>query len=261
MPYAVLPNIKLYYEEYGSGEPVLFLHGFTLDRRMWEAQVPFLSKAYRVILLDQRGHGKSDAPVTGHSRADRVEDVLHFLDYLAIDRVHLVGLSMGGAVAIGFAMKYQECLKSLTLVSTGAAGYSAGRKFSKLDTIAKQQGVEAVMRAWMKMALSWYKGDKTEIKELMSTMMSEHTGAIWMDPMRGKYPRTVDLDNVHTISVPTCIFAGSADRIFVPLAEQLHAKITGSILRIYDGIGHMLNLEAPERFNEDLKRFLNGARV
>lgn len=117
------------------------------------------------------------------------------------------------------------------------------------------------MREWMKMALSWYKGDKAEIKDLMSTMMSQHSGAVWMDPMRGKYPKLVDLDHVHTITVPTGIFAGSADKIFTPLAEQLHEKIAGSRLQIYDGVGHMVNLEAPERFNEDLKRFLDSVRV
>jgi pimeloyl-ACP methyl ester carboxylesterase len=258
MPYAVLPDIKLYYEEHGSGEPILFLHGFTLDRRMWGPQVPYFSEAFRVLVLDQRGHGKSDAPVTGYSRDERSEDVLHLLDFLKIDRVHLVGLSMGGAVAIGFALKYQERLRSLTLVSTGAAGFSTGKKFSRLDSVAKDRGKEAVMSEWMKMALLWYKGDKVEIKNLMSQMMSEHSGAIWMDPTRGKYPKTVDLEHVQAITVPTSIFAGSADRVFVPLSRQLHEKISGSRLFIYDGIGHMLNLEAPARFNGDLRIFLES---
>lgn len=260
MPYANLPNVRIYYEEHGSGEPLLFLHGFTLDRRMWRRDVPFFSHSFRVIVYDSRGHGLSDATISGYSRSDRVEDLLHLVDFLKIERFHLVGLSMGGATGIGFALKYQHRLKSLALVSTGAAGYSAGKKFSRLDAIAKEQGKDTVMCEWIKMALSWYKGDKLEIKDFMWTMMNEHSGAVWMDPMRGKYPTSVDLDHIHTISVPTCIFAGSSDRIFVPLAEKLHERIKGSILHIYEGIGHMVNLEAPEQFRSDLKLFLDSVK-
>ena len=90
----------------------------------------------------------------------------------------------------------------------------------------------------------------------MNTMMREHGGAIWLDPMRGKYPRTVDLDHVHNITVPTMIFVGEDDRIFVPLAQQLHERIQSSALQVFENTGHMLNLEQPDKFNGALKVFL-----
>ena len=95
----------------------------------------------------------------------------------------------------------------------------------------------------------------------MERMADEHSGAVWGDPMRGRYPRENDLEKVHAITVPTMIFAGSEDRIFLPLARSLQEKIPNSRLSVYDGVGHMVNLEAPERFNRDLEQFLErGAK-
>jgi len=264
MPYADLKSLRLYYEEYWSATepfnikapPVLFLHGFTLDHRMWAAQAAFFHDRYRVILLDSRGHGLSDAPETGYSRAHRVEDLQRFIDHLQIERFHLVGLSMGGSTGIGYALKHQDRLASLTLVSTGAAGYNVGKKISRIDRIAREKGVEAAQKKWKDIALGWYRQDKKEIRDLMERMINEHSGAVWRDPMRGRYPREYDVEKVHAITVPTMIFAGAADRIFLPLARLLNERIPNSRLRVYDDVGHMVNLEAPERFNRELKRFL-----
>lgn len=258
MPYANLGDYRLYYEEYGVGEPVIFLHGFTLDIRMWTAQAEFLESDYHVILLDAKGHGLSDAPETGYSRADRVEDLRRFVDSLGIDRFHLVGLSMGGSTGIGFALKYPERLLSLTLASAGAAGWDVGKKISHLDTLARAKGLEATREEWKQMSLAWYKDDREDIRQLMEEMIDHHSGAVWMDPMRGKYPRTRDLDHVQRISVPTLILVGELDRVFVPLARELHKKIRTSELKIYENTGHMLNLEAPDRFNGDIKAFLDA---
>jgi len=240
--------------------PVIFLHGFTLDHRMWIANAINIKNDFRVILMDARGHGLSDSPQTGYSRAHRVADLVGFLDALNLERVHLVGLSMGGATAIGFALAYQQRLASLTLVDTGAAGYSPGKKIARIDGLAREKGVEKARQKWIETTLIWYKEDKEHIKQLMLTMMTGHSGAVWLDPMRGKYPREDDLSRVNKIEVPTTIFIGEKDRIFLPLAQKLHEQITTSSLSIYEGVGHMLNLEEPNRFNEELKVFLEGIR-
>jgi pimeloyl-ACP methyl ester carboxylesterase len=264
MPYADLKSLKLHYEEYRpaaepskiKAPPVLFLHGFTLDHHMWQPQAVFFQNERRVILVDARGHGLSDAPETGYSRAHRVEDLQRFIDHLQIERFHLVGLSMGGSTGIGYALKHQDRLASLTLVSTGAAGYNVGKKISRIDRIAREKGVEAAQKKWKDIALGWYRQDKKEIRDLMERMINEHSGAVWRDPMRGRYPREYDVEKVHAITVPTMIFAGAADRIFLPLARLLNERIPNSRLRVYDDVGHMVNLEAPERFNRELKQFL-----
>ncbi len=264
MPYADLKNLRLYYEEYRPAPgpstiktlPILFLHGFTLDRRIWAAQAAFFQNRRKVILLDARGHGRSDAPHTGYSRAHRVEDLQRFIDHMRIERCHLVGLSMGGSTGIGYALKHRDRLASLALVSTGAAGYSVGRRISRIDRIAREKGVEAARRKWKSIALGWYRQDKMEIRDLMEQIIDEHSGAVWRDPMRGRYPREYDLEKAHAIATPTMIFAGGADRMFLSLARLLKERIPNSRMTVYDNIGHMINLEAPERFNRDLQQFL-----
>jgi len=260
MPFIELTHFKQYYEEYGSGEPLIFLHGFTLDRRMWWPQVDFFRQYYRVILPDARGHGRSGASETGYSRADRVEDLKDFADKMKIDRFHAVGLSMGGSTLIGFALKYPERLKSLTLVSSGAAGCELSKKLSRIDRLAKDKGLEAARKVWMSMSINWYSEEQKEIKDLMETMINEHGGAVWNDPRRGQYPREYDLENVHRIKTPTKIICGGEDKIFCELGRLLKDKIPDSTLTVLDNAGHMVNLEMPDRFNAELKVFLEAIK-
>jgi pimeloyl-ACP methyl ester carboxylesterase len=103
----------------------------------------------------------------------------------------------------------------------------------------------------------YYKEYQAELREQLRQMMLEHSGAVWMDPRRGKYLTTADLDRVAAITIPTAIFAGERDKVFLKLAHLLAERIKDSRLIVYDEIGHMLNLEAPGRFNRDLELFLS----
>lgn len=260
MPYVTLDNnLKLYYKDRESGgDTVAFLHGFTLDHRSYEMQVQYFQDSYRVIVPDARGHGKSDAPVTGYGRDDRIADIVSLMDVLELHQVHLVGSSMGGTTAIGFALKHPERLRSLTLVSSGVAGYNMGKKISMIDQVAREHGLEAAREKWKRITLSWYRSDRRRLRDFIETMMDDFSGATWMDPMRGKYPCTVDLDNVHRIRIPTLIMAGSLDTTFVELSRKLSERIKGSRLEIFEDVGHMVNLEAPDSFHRVLDEFLSG---
>ncbi|MBD3332404.1 alpha/beta fold hydrolase [candidate division GN15 bacterium] len=257
MPYARIPNeLKLYYEENGKGEPVIFLHGFTLDIRQWECELEVFGRGWRAIAYDALGHGKSSTPDTGYGRDDRVEHLRAFIDALGLERAHVVGLSMGGVTAIGFALAYPERLRSMTLVSTGAAGYGVGKKIQLVDQAAREKGLEAAREKWKRTTLSYYTSEKRRIRDLMQRMIDEHSGAIWADPMRGKYPKSNDLQNVHRIETPTLLLAGTLDRIFLPLAHKLDKRLPNSRLQVFEDVGHMINLEAPERFERSVKQFL-----
>lgn len=262
MPYADFKDFKLHYEDYPAREPdgqrlpIVMLHGFTIDHRMWVADAVYFSQWYRVILPDFKGHGLSDAPESGYSRAHRVEDMAGLLDHLKIDKAHLVGLSMGGTTAIGMALKHPDRLASLTLVSTSAAGFDPGPKIRKIDEIARTQSIDVARERWIKSTLRYFGSAQRAVGEFLETMMREHSGAFWSDPMRGKYPAENDLERVHEIKLPTMIFAGELDRPFVPLARTLHEKIEGSRLSIFPLVGHMLNLESPIQFRNELKAFL-----
>ncbi len=256
MPYADLGGYRMFYEEFGEGEPLVFLHGFTLDRRSWYAQAEFFKTHYRVILVDAMGHGKSDAAPGRYGRFERVEDLHTFFETLGLSRIHLVGLSMGGSTGIGYALEHQDRLASLTLVSTGASGYDIGKKYQKFDKLAREQSLEAAKSAWKEMTLAWLKGDRAHIAELVTQMIDDHTGEIWKDPMRGKYRTQVYTEQVHRITVPTAIMIGELDKVFVPLSRELHKRIAGSRLVEFPDIGHLINLEAPRLFDNHLHSFL-----
>jgi pimeloyl-ACP methyl ester carboxylesterase len=119
---ATLDGFRMHYEDRGRGEPVVFLHGVTLDSRMWRGQRGF-ARRHRMVVADMRFHGRSSAPEdSALTAADAAEDVRALLDRLKIDRAHLVGLSMGGGYALETALRHPERVLSLTLVSPSIQG-------------------------------------------------------------------------------------------------------------------------------------------
>ncbi|MGH8015783.1 MAG: alpha/beta fold hydrolase, partial [Candidatus Zixiibacteriota bacterium] len=116
--------------------------------------------------------------------------------------------------------------------------------------------VESARKYWLEWNLIYYKDKHQDVGKLLKKMIEEHSGAVWADTMRGNYPRTSDLEHVHKMTVPTFLIAGERDKIFVPLAEELHKRIRGSKLVIMKGAGHILNLEYPQEFNKELNSFL-----
>ena len=144
------------------------------------------------------------------------------------------------------------------MVSTGAAGHSPGKKIEILDEIAQTRGIEAAKEKWLEWILVWFKKRDPKIGQLIETMVNDFSGAIWVDPMRGKYPRTIDLKNAHNIKARTLLVAGKLDHLFVELSEKLHQKIENSQLIVLEEAGHMLNLEYPDKFNAELQNFIES---
>jgi pimeloyl-ACP methyl ester carboxylesterase len=262
MPYADLGKYKFHYQEFGvenkSKGTICFLHAFTLDHRMWQNQAKYFSKKHHVIVPDLKGHGLSDAPISGYTRAERADDIVKLLDVLSLNSVHMVGISYGGTTVMGIALNNPERLDSLTLIGTAVAGYKISSRMSKLDKIAKENGIEAAKKKWISSSLIWYQNEKSELREFIKTMMVEHSGAIWRDPMRGNYPIVDDISKVGGISLPILIMVGEEDKMFLSLAEKLHKLIKSSELYIIPNIGHLVNLEAPDLFNETVESFINS---
>jgi pimeloyl-ACP methyl ester carboxylesterase len=261
MPEIDIGEVTIYYEEHGIGDPIVFLHGFTLDRRMWRRQIEYFSEKYRVIVYDSRGHGKSSCPQSGYSRDDRVKDLWRLAGKLSLNKFHLVGLSMGGATALGYTIDYPGTLLSLTLVDTAAGGYSPPPKYIDLRDIARTLGVDETKRRWIKSALFYYINRNEQLRLELKGIIAGHCGNLWLDPKRGKYRDRDDVALSENINVPTMIFVGEKDRFFIPLAKLLHEKIKDSEIDIVPGIGHMLNMEAPERFNFRMEQFLERVKA
>jgi pimeloyl-ACP methyl ester carboxylesterase len=249
-------DTRIYYEITGEGTPIVFLHGFSLDRRMWNEQIEFFSNNYKVVTYDARGHGKSEAPETGYAREDRACDLLNLANELNLGKFHLVGLSMGGGDALNFAIDHQERLLSLTLVGSVVSGWIPKQKFRDFTSIAREKGIENARTLFIRSSLINYDNRNPEVKRKLENMMADFSGKPWLDKMKGKYPIRDDLRLSALLYIPTLIIAGQNDIFFRPLAEELSQKIMTSRLEILPNIGHMANMEAPEEFNNSLNRFL-----
>ncbi|MCP4570168.1 MAG: alpha/beta hydrolase [FCB group bacterium] len=256
MPEINTGEVTLYYEETGAGTPLVFLHGFTLDRRMWRKQVEYFSRKFRVIIYDSRGHGHSSCPESGYAREDRVRDLKKLAEILKLEKFHLIGLSMGGATALGYAIDYTDNLASLTLVDTAAGGYQPPKKYRDYREEALKLGVEETKRRWIRTTLFYYANRDDTIKQELTEMMAGHCGQLWLDPKRGKYQDRDDVSLSQELKLPTLIVVGEKDRFFIPLARTLHKNIVDSELDVVPGVGHMTNMESPGRFNFRLEQFL-----
>jgi 3-oxoadipate enol-lactonase len=258
MPYFDSGDIKIFYEDKGKGNPIIFLHGFTLNHRMWQNQIDYFSNRYRVIAIDARGHGKSDAPESGYAREDRIRDILGLAEYLGLSKFHLVGLSMGGGDALRLAIDHQEKLRSLTLANTVASGFAPKTRFHDFAEQAKKIGLEKAKGKYIESTLSRYDKIMPELKGIMEKMVVDFSGRPWLDPMAGKYPKRDDIKLAARVRVPTLIIIGKKDLMFFPLAMQLNEIMLDSKLEILPNIGHMSNLEAPDRFNKIMDDFLSA---
>ena len=160
MPIANINGVNLNYETSGQGEAVVFLHGMTGSTQDWVNQTGVLSPDYRVVALDMRGHGQSAAPPGEEEYSIPIftEDVFGLLKLLNIKRCCLVGHSVGGFIALQFALKHQDMLAALVLVDTAggqiASAPGAAQLRQKLDELARSQGMEAWQQALNMMALT-----------------------------------------------------------------------------------------------------------
>lgn len=256
MPFVQNGEIKIYYESCGSGPVLVFLHGFTLDRRMWDRQVEYFSENYQAVVFDARGHGKSEAPLTGYSRDHRETDLLAVVDELGLEKFHLIGLSMGGATAVGFVIDYPGRLESLVLVSAGVTAYNPSGAQDELTKLAKEKGIEAARDKWLATIMPYHRRKPGPTADLIEKMVRDHSGGPWGDPNRGKYEHRNDLELLRTLRLPTLILVGALDLNFVTLGKQLNESIDGSTLEIIPDVGHLLNLETPDIFNARLERWV-----
>lgn len=260
-------GITLSYQERGRGaRNVALLHGFPLDSRMWEQQLAALGDApggYRVVAPDLRGFGqsRSETPFTIESLADDVHALLSAVGALP---TVLVGLSMGGYVALAYAKKYSADLRGLVLVDTKAEGDTTEGKTGrqKMIDLVRKEGSKAVadqMRPKM-LAKDAAEQRPQQAQALRRNMEScppktiEHALAA----MRDRPDRSSELSS---IKVPTLVVVGESDAITPPdVAQAMSKKIAGAELVTIRGAGHMSPMEQPEQVNRALRAFLERIR-
>jgi pyruvate dehydrogenase E2 component (dihydrolipoamide acetyltransferase) len=260
--WAVVDGIRVRYALRGPAEgvPVLFLHGFGGDLGNWMFNLDAIAEAAPVIALDLPAHGQSDVKLPGTTLADLAGFVHAFLGQIGVDRVHVVGHSMGGAVGIRLAIDHPGRVASLALVNSAGLG-------PEIDTGYTQGFVDAASRRELKPVVEQLFADPSLVtRQLLDDLLkfkridgvTETLGALgralFRDGRQAEQPGAELAAKAG--GVPVLVVAGRDDRI-VPAAHAGHAP-PGARVELIDGAGHMLMMEKAGEFNALLKRHLGA---
>lgn len=257
-------GVGLAVDDVGSGPPILFIHGFALDRTMWRHQVAGLA-GWRRIAPDLRGAGQSDAPDLGYSMATYANDLAALLDALDIGQVVLCGLSMGGYVAFEFLRRWPERVAGLVLMDTRADADTAEGRKNRDALIAgtRERGPAAVVEALLPKLLAEDAPTRAPALVAEVRQMTERTpvagivGAL--QAMRDRPDSTALLTGV---TVPALVLVGEEDRLTPPdVAREMARALPSAELEVVVGAGHVPPMEQPAVVTARLARFLEGLTV
>lgn len=236
--------------------PVVFLHGFSLDRRLWADQTAALAGAFQTIAYDLRGFGGASLPDGPFRHAD---DLLALLDQLQIERAHLVGLSLGGGLALDFCLAHPGRVRTLTLVDATLGGFTWAKDWGEPTRAARAQGVAAARAVWLADELFAPALAQPAAAARLRQMVADYSGWHWLNRSPELPPAGEPaLNRLGEIRAPALVIAGELDTVeFRQIADLLARAIPGARRASLAGVGHLPNLEAPERFNALLREFLD----
>src|SRR5262245_60914029 len=244
-------NVKLYYEDSGSGIPIVFVHEFAGDYRSWEAQVRYFARCYRCITYNARGYPPSDVPADGerYSQDRARDDIRAVLDALKIEKAHIVGLSMGGFATLHFGFTYSDRARSLVVAGCGY-GAAAGerQKFTQeVEESARQFENLGMAKASQAYAIAparvqFQNKDPRGWREF-ADQLAEHSATGSAMTMRGvqkRRPSLFDLvDRMKTITVPTLVMTGDEDWSCLEPALLMKRTIPTAGLVVVPNTGHL----------------------
>ena len=260
MPSATVNGLVYDYEEKGSGLPIVFAHGLTFDRHMWDHQVETFSPRYRCIAYDFLGHGGSPVGPEGDSLEDEAENLHALMAQWGASPAHIVGLSMGGMVALRLALAHPQDVRSLTILDASAEEELPERRplYEQLAATAKAQGPQTVAdpvvgfmfsRGFVQSQSEKVEAYKRSFEALDMDGLEAATKAVTR--------RTRVLERIPQIAVPTLVIVGGEDISTTPdKAQRIAEGIRGARLETVAGSGHMTPVEQPERISELLSAFL-----
>lgn len=257
---------KLHLLEQGKGDPVLWLQGLNAPAAAWAAQLAHFSQTHRSVAPDARGVGQSEAPPGPYTTRQLADDAVAVLDACGVQRAHVVGLSLGGAVAQELALAHPGRVRSLALLATFAAQdprsralLSAWRALYPLAMTSPE-----LREAWERQAYAWLFTDRFWRSEPSIRAALRFARAQPMQPVRG-FLGQVDAalahdarDRLFGVSAPTLVLHGALDQLS-PLAngEELARLIPAAELLVLPDVGHAVNLEAQRAVNAALRHLWN----
>jgi len=259
MPYALNDGVKLYWEDQGAGDPVLLIMGLGYPLGMWHRVRPVLAEAYRVILFDNRGVGRSDVPLPPYTIRQMADDAAAVLDAAGVPAAHVVGASLGGMVAQELTLRRPDRVRSLILACTTCGGAGAALpepEVLALLTTRVGVGLEEGFRA--SVPFIYYPDTPAErieadLRVRLRTVASEQG---YLGQLQAAATHTSD-DRLGQIRVPTLVVHGRSDRLVPPRnGELLASRIPGARLVLLANAGHILFTDQPEAAREAVLGFL-----
>ena len=259
---------NLYYEETGSGTPVIFVHEFAGDYRSWEPQVRHFCKRYRVITYNARGYPPSGVPrdVSAYSQNRAADDIKSVLDHLRIDLAHVVGLSMGGFATLHFGFRHPERALSLCVAGCGYGAEPGQRELFRAEAVAvadfiKTQGMVAFAEkyAYGPTRVQYENKDPRGFAAFKK-MLSEHSVLGSANTQLGcqrERPSLYDLvDQMKALTVSTLVLAGDEDWPCLTPGILMKQSIPSAALAVMPNCGHGINVEDPDEFNHLVGNFI-----
>ncbi len=269
MPFAEVGAIRLYYEEAGTGHPVVFVHEFAGDLRSWEPQLRHFSRRYHTIAYNARGYPPSDVPaaMADYGQDQATDDIAGVLRHLKIEKAHVVGCSMGAFAALHFGIRYPELASSLVVVGVGYGAAPAVHQQFQREAEAtagrlEQEGMAEVAKSYMlsPSRVQFQNKDPRGFRESYR-FFSEHSALGSANTLKGYQARRPSLyaleAELKRISVPTLLVLGDEDEPGIDANVFLKRTIPSAGLVVLPRTGHAANLEEPVVFNQLVEEFFH----
>ena len=269
MPQANVNGVRLYYKAQGQGEALVMIPGMGAGHTSWFRQLPAFKKHFKVVTFDPRSIGRSERPEQPYSFKVLADDVVGFMDHLGISKAHVLGQSLGGAVAQEVAMDYPDRVLKLILASSAIVGGDSNPANPTLMEILGYRGEEkdidfSKVNARKTMSvLIGLSFDKWAYRIAMQGLSRFFVKLEMFDGLSDQLRAIAGhntVDRLHLIKAQTLVITGAEDRIISPVSsEVLAGKIPNAKLVMVKGGSHGFNVEMTPRFNREILDFLRAA--
>lgn len=261
MPYLPINDINIYYESHGAGESLILISGLGGDRTFWQGSLDILSAHFRVIIFDTRGIGRTDQPESSYSMAMFADDLAGLMKALDIPQAHILGFSMGGQIAVQFALTYPEKINKLIIAASCARLNTQIRLYVDAvlnvyeDGISTKQMFDLIAPWLFSNTFLSIPGNEAYLQFDENDLEQQPLYA-WRNQYLAQRAFDITLD-LKTIQAASLIIAGELD-VFAQLndAHVLAKEIPQAKLEIIPGAGHLFNFENPDLFHDLVINFL-----
>lgn len=261
---ATINGATISYELSGKGEPVVLIHGWSLNANMWQPQVAALSQKFQVLNYDRRGFGKSGG---GEDITWDAEDLKILMDRLNIRAAHVLGMSQGARVALQFVRRNPDRVLSLILHGSPAPdGFGVPftgpdrTRFDEWTALTTEKGLDAFRQSWSAHPLMEVPAGNADARKRVDALLAEYRGARFLQPVQPSGPvPAITMDDVAKIYVPTLVLIGDREVPYLQIvARALAYAMPRAQLTIVPGGGHMINVIEPAHYNAAILGFLGA---